>query len=91
MKCLRPKPYVHIRFKPAGKRARWYWAIKLGPQTFKRVLKDGDECIKEHVRADGVSVCTEELLVGVPDEERVAVMNLHYAKLEESHGRSITG
>lgn len=77
------KKYVRIRFKPHQKRAQWYWAVKLGPQKFKRVKRDGDTCMSERRRKDGTIVCREELLIGKPLEERKARMNLKYAELEE--------
>jgi hypothetical protein len=80
---IRPKEYVRIKFKAAGARPRWYWAIKISSQQFKEVTKAGDECVKEVVRRDGTIVCTEHLLIGQPIEEHRAVMNLHYAELEE--------
>lgn len=83
MKKIRPKPYVHVRFKPHGQKARWYWAIKLRQGFYQRVTADGDQVIRECVREDGVTVQTEELLVGEPEIENVAVMNLHYGELEE--------
>jgi hypothetical protein len=76
--------YVRIKFRPAGKKPRWYWAIKLAPGRYKRTRKDGDVCIAEKVRKDGVTVCTEELLIGEPIEERPARMNTKYAWLEEN-------
>jgi hypothetical protein len=77
------RQYVRIKFQPVGKRPRWYWAIKLRQGRYKRTTKEGDPCIAERRRPDGVIVCTEELLIGEPIEERPARMNLHYAWLEE--------
>jgi hypothetical protein len=82
MKHYGPKKYVRIKFKPVDKPPRWYWARKLKPGMYKRVLPDGDECVKEKELPDGTSVCTSELLVGKPIEEKPARMNLMYAELE---------
>jgi hypothetical protein len=77
------KAYVRIKYRGAGQRARWYWAIKLKPGMYKQVLPDGNQCIHEVVREDGVSVCREHLMIGEPIAERPARMNLRYAELEE--------
>jgi len=50
---------------------------------YKRLAKDGDSEMHSEIRKDGTIVVTEELLIGVPIEERQARMNLHYAELEE--------
>ena len=76
------KNYVRIKFQPAKGPARWIWAIDLGRQRYKRVLADGSQCVREVVRADGVSVCTEELIIGEPIVKKPARMNLKYAELE---------
>lgn len=82
-KRIRPKPYVHILFKPAGKAPRWYWAIKLCGGHYQRCLKDGGLEVATVVRKDGTTVVRTELLIGESLKERRAVMNLHYAELEE--------
>jgi len=77
------RSYVRILFKPAGaKRARWYWAIKLGPAAYKRCRPDGDTELASTIRDDGVEVTTEELLLGEAIKEEPAAMNLHYGWLE---------
>ncbi|MCP4203750.1 MAG: hypothetical protein GY769_17670 [bacterium] len=83
MKRIRPKPYVRVLFRGHNwARARWYWAIKRKPGLYLRVTDEGDENIKERAIRGGI-LQTQELLVGEPLEERPAVMNLHYGKLEE--------
>jgi hypothetical protein len=76
------KRYVRIKFRPAGRRPRWFWAVKLGTGRYKRTTKDGDTCIAEKERPDGTVVCTEELLIGKPLTEKPARMNLKYGWLE---------
>lgn len=78
------KRYVRIKFQPAGKRPRWYWAVKLSQGRYKRARNDGNTCIAEKVRKDGVVVCTEELLIGEPLQERPAKMNNKYGWLVEN-------
>lgn len=82
MKCIRPKPYVKIKLKLPGGVMRWYWAIKIGPNSYRRVKKDGDTEMKSQFNPEGIEVITEEILLGEPTKEKIAVMNLHYGELE---------
>lgn len=74
----RPEPatYVRIKFEPAGKAPRWYWARKIRPGWYLVVAKDGDPW-RETKTAE-----VKEYLCGEPLEEKPARMSLHYAELE---------
>lgn len=74
--------YVRIKFRPAGKKARWYWAIKLRDNLFVRCDKEGDEWSDGGKTSEGVEIDRKELLYGKPLEECPARMNLTYGWLE---------
>lgn len=76
------KPYVRVKFKAAGQRPRWHWALQLGEKCFERVRRNGDPAVADKEK-DGTITTTRDLLIGEPIEVRKAAMSAKYTELVE--------
>ena len=87
---VRIGPFVHVRFRPSGRKAktRWYWAFECRPQkegldeipVYSVVDQYGD---KPWYEVKGGVVELTEVLVGYPIDERPAGLSLFYGEMEE--------